>query len=119
MLVQVKKRRKRQTCQVKHAREKTARMERNEVAELIRFSPYQDFGEHYLRSRTKPDPNPDQRRAWTIHRTSFKGTTLLRIGHELQVQRESAALGYGLKTLVEIPPHTPITQYEVMSTHHM
>jgi hypothetical protein len=49
---------------------------------------------------------------YTQHRWEFRNTNLLFIGYSLAIARQGARLGFGLKTLVAIPPVTPITQYE-------
>lgn len=55
------------------------------------------------------------RRIFTTVRTEYNGTPLMMIGYGLHVVQEidgDVALGFGLKTSVNIPKDFPITQYE-------
>jgi hypothetical protein len=49
---------------------------------------------------------------YTEHKLSFKSTELRFVGYTLAIARQSKSMGFGLKTLKDIPPFTPITQYE-------
>jgi hypothetical protein len=46
------------------------------------------------------------------HMTEYRGHPLLFVGYDLAIARESDEMGFGLKALINIPAHTPITQYE-------
>jgi hypothetical protein len=49
---------------------------------------------------------------FTEHRYEFRRVNLQFVGYSLVIARQSRNMGFGLKTLALIPPHTPITQYE-------
>jgi hypothetical protein len=48
----------------------------------------------------------------TAHRTTYNGKHLKFVGYDLVIARQSADMGFGLKTLVDIQKGEPITQYE-------
>jgi hypothetical protein len=90
--------------------------------------------DHDIARWSRVEPVPDipvpSTRAWSLRQHSriftprlqaYQGRTLLTIGYGLWVTRQYATdgscIGFGLRTLEEIPANTPITQYcgEVLS----